>query len=99
VIRPRTPRGVGAFAGRQDPQAYDLAPARELVDSMMDTGGLAVALTSPRGRRFSAGDLTPQLFLAPPAYPNDETGLETVTTNGTANYRKALNRQRGRLAV
>jgi hypothetical protein len=99
VIHPRVPRGVGAFAGRQEPQALDLAPAVELIDGLLGPGGLAVAMTTRQGRRFTGSDLTPQMFLAPPAYPNDKTGLETVSTAGVGNYRKALNRQRGRLAV
>jgi hypothetical protein len=68
-----------------------------LLDSTLGDGAVRVALTTASNRKFHGSDLTPQLFLMPPAYPNDQ--LELVSQAGAGNYRKALNRSRGRLAV
>jgi hypothetical protein len=91
------PIGTGQFSGRADPQAADLAPATELVASTLGDGAQRVALTTASNRRFTAGDLSPQTFLAPPTWPNETSSLETASRAGTGNYRRALNRHRGRV--
>jgi hypothetical protein len=93
------PLGIGAFAGRDEPQATDVAEAGELRSSLLGPGGVRVALTSLKGRRYTGGALSPQTFLAPPAYPNHPDSLETAARTGVGNYRRALNRQRGRLPI
>jgi hypothetical protein len=91
------PLGTGQFAGRAEPQAADLAPATELVASTLGDGAMRVALTTASNRRFTGGDLSPQTFLSPPTWPNDPSSLQTASRAGVGNYRRALNRHRGRL--
>lgn len=93
------PLGIGAFAGREEPQATDVAQAAELLDTLRGDGGIRVALTSWTGRRFFGGDLTPQHYITAPSHINDATSLETAARSGVGNYRRALNRQRGRLPI
>jgi hypothetical protein len=90
-----TPIGTGQFAGREDPQAADEAVAGDLLGSMIGDGAIRVALTTASNRRFTAGDLSPQVFLMPPSYPNDPTSLADAPRVGVGNYRRMLNRHRG----
>lgn len=60
--------------------------------SMLNDGGVRVSHTTASNRRYTAADLAPQLFLLPPAYPNDNLATAAQSAGVSRNQ---LNRRRG----
>jgi hypothetical protein len=83
--RPGAPRG-------DIPQHPDFLAADEYLDGMFNTGAIAVATMTSGSRRYTGSDLTPQLFLLPPAASNDNLDTAAQTSGLTRNV---LNRRRG----
>lgn len=71
-----------------------LAVAGELLDALVNNDGVTRAGgTTASNRRYTAADITAQVFLAPAsAQGNDK---DRLTAAGLGNSRNAMNRRRG----